>query len=334
MNRKNFSQMKVFLIRLCVFIMVYLFVINPLLGLYFDKIVMKDSLLRRADEQFSDLDILDVLVLGDSRSMVAVDPDLIPMSFNFSTNGESYLQTYYKVSTILDRNELGVEVIVIPLDLHSFSSFRTERINDPLYWRRYIDFLDLSRRLGLLKSLDVLVDSWFFPYSGYLMPTGVNFEFLIGNRTMQDLNLGFRPLQQHFGSLPGEERNSVARSMVRRQLEGNDPLDERLLLCFGDIVDLCSKTGVEVVVVSYPITEEYLSIAESTVTRQDIILASAGVLEEYGNVHLLDYSRLFSGATEYFSDSNHLNEEGARLLTLRLAEDLDELSLIENPQMR
>jgi hypothetical protein len=326
--------MKVFLIRLCVFIMVYLFVINPLLGLYFDRIVMKDSLLRRADEQFSNLDSLHVLILGDSRSMVAVNPLLIPMSFNFSTNGESYLQTYYKVVRILDRNELGVDVIVIPLDLHSFSSFRTERINDPLYWRRYIDFFDLSRRLGPLTSLDVLVDSWFFPYSGYLKPTGVNFEFLTGNRTMQDLNLGFRPLRQHFGSLSSDERNSDAQSMVRRQLEGNDPLDERLLLCFRDIIDLCSNTGVEVVIVSYPITYEYLSVAESTVTRDDIVLATAAVLEEYGNAHFLDYSRLFNSAPEYFNDSNHLNEEGARLLTLRLAEDLEELGLIQYPRLQ
>lgn len=326
--------MKTFLIRLCVFIMVYLFGVNPLLGLYFDRIVMKDSLLRRADEQFMSLDSLDVLILGDSHSMVAVDPRLIPMSFNFSTNGESYLQTYYKVSRILDRNELGVDVIVIPLDLHSFSSFRTERIRDPLYWRRYIDFFDLSRRLGLLTSFDVLVDSWFFPYSGYLMPTGVNFEFFTGNRTMQDLNLGFRPLNQHFGALASDERNSVAQSMVRRQLEGNDPLDERLLLCFRDIIDLCSNTGIEVIVISYPITEEYLTIAENTVTRGDIIFAVGTVLAGHGNAHFLDYSRLFSGAPEYFNDSNHLNEEGARLLTLMLAEDLDELGLIENLQVR
>ncbi len=326
--------MKTFLIRLCVFIMVYLFVVNPLLGLYFDKIVMKDSLLRRSHEQFMNLDTLDVLILGDSHSMVAVDPLLIPMAFNFSTNSESYLQTYYKAVWVLDRNELGVEVVIVPLDLHSFSSFRTERINDPLYWRRYIDFFDLSRRLGPLTSLNVLVDSWFFPYSGYLMLTGANFEFLTGNRIKQEVVLGFRPVHQHFGSLASDERNSITQSRVQRHLEGFDPLDERLLRCFGDLIDLCSKTGVEVVAVSYPITDEYLSVAESTVTRQDIVLAIAGDLEEYENIHFLDYSRLFSSTPEYFNDSDHLNEEGARLLTLRLAEDLDELGLIQHPQVR
>lgn len=323
--------MKGFLIRLAIFIVVYLVIINPFLGYYFDRIIMKNSLVRQAQGQFETLDSLDILILGDSHSQLAVNPILIPQAFNFSSNGESYLQTYYKAAAILGSNELGVEVLIVPLDLHSFSSFRTEKVDDDLYWRRYIDFIDLAGRLTPLTTFNLMMDSWIIPYPGNLKLVRINIDVLTGNRDMQELICGFRPVDGSYGILSGNEREKHAQTRIQHHFEGSDPLDERLLYCFRDIVNLCSIADIEVVAVSYPVSNEYLHLADNIVSRRDIILALESILNENGNLHFLDYSRMFSVTPEYFSNSDHLNDEGARLMTRRLADDLDKLNLITDP---
>ncbi len=315
-----------FLIRIAVFLIVYFFVINPFLFSYFDNIVMKNSLIRRAHRQFDNLDSLNVLILGDSHSQAAVNPDFIPDAFNFSADGESYIQTLYKSVSILEPNELGVDVVIVPLDLHSFSSFRTERVNDPLYWRIYMDFGDLAGRVGFLTTFSIFVDSWIIPYVGNLQLAGLDLDKLTGNQSMQKLFLGFQPMNYSFGAISHTEREAYAQRIVAHHFEGSQALDERLLFSLLDIVDFCLSNDIEVVLISYPVSDEYLKQAECIISREEMVYSINNRLNE-NDVHYLDYSRLFSGSSKFFADSDHLNTMGARVLTCRLADDLERLNL-------
>jgi hypothetical protein len=318
--------LKPFLLRLLAFAVLFLVVVNPLLNLLFDRVLMRDTLLRRSFREFSAIDTLDVLVLGDSHSMVGVDARLMPMAYNYSSDGESYLQTWYKASRILGGGGPAVRMLVIPLDLHSFSSFRTERIDDPLFWSRYVDYTDLVRRLGLCEGLRMFAESWFFPYAGWLRSSGSPFEFVTGARHVQDLSSGFRPTHSQFGDLTPEKMYSDARKKAVRHFEGADPMDERLIGCFRDILDLCSGSGVAVAVVSYPVTDLYEECAEGFLERGRLVEAASVIAAAYPDVHLLDYSGLYGDDYLFFSDCDHLNEEGARDFTGRLSADLEAIS--------
>jgi hypothetical protein len=319
--------MKYFLLRLLAFALLYVCAVNPLMNMCFDRIVMRDTLLRRTTREFDRADSLDVLILGDSHTMNSVDARLIPGAYNYSSNGESYLQTWYKLSWIIDRGEPVVQAVVLPLDLHSFSSFRTGRIEDPLYWQRYIDWIDLTQRLGLAQGLRFCVESFLFPWAGCMAPSDIEFDVLAGRRPVQDLSMGFRPVSDvRFSESVEEERAADARKRAVRHFEGSDPLDGRLLHCFSDILDLCSDSGVTVIVVSYPVTEEYEVAAAGYVTRNELMAEFRKAAGDYTDVHYLDYSMIFGDEDENFRNSDHLNAQGAEIFTRRLAADLEPLT--------
>ena len=69
----------------------------------------------------------EILILGDSHGVCALDPGIIGRAVNFSSPGESYLHNYYKLRWFL-KQEHSLKAILLPLDLHSFSDFRKDRI--------------------------------------------------------------------------------------------------------------------------------------------------------------------------------------------------------------
>jgi hypothetical protein len=312
-----------FLLRLGLFLAGFFVVLDPVLCRYFDRVALRDSLLRRADRQFAAVDSLEVLVLGDSHPQKAVDPRHLEGAFNFATSGESYLQTYWKASELLRGNPLGVEVVLLPVDMHSFSSFRTERIVAPLYWRRYIGPGELFGRLGPKAALLRTVDCWIAPYKGRLDLSELSLDMLLGRRGERPLVRGYRPAPAD--SMPDTERGvrRMARERCRLHFGGDNPLDRRLLKAFRDVVRLCREEGVEVVLVSYPVSREYLEVAQRSVSRGELAGAVDSVLAGCGPVRWLDYTGLFRGRREYFSDTDHLSVSGAEALTGRLGADLE-----------
>lgn len=318
------------MVRLTVFAAVYLLVLSPLINLYFDRVVMKNSLVRQSQRQFERMEELDILILGDSHSLLALNPYLLPDSYNYSSNGESYLQSYYKARKVLVPNALGVGVVIIPFDPHSFSSFRTERIKDILYWRRFLQFQGLCERLGVFKAAELMLDAWVFAYIGELRLTNATIDVLTGNRDMQKLHHGFLPSEGSFEEAcpTEEEKLTFAQSRIQHHLLGSDTLDERLVRAFEDLVLLCSRQNITVIAVSFPISDQYLELAGPMVTRDEMlaVVRDSVLSDEY--LYFFDYSRLFSGKPEYLTDSDHVNVQGSRILTRNLFKALCRLDLI------
>ena len=136
-----------------------LFLAGFLLGSYglskvYTRIIMAHSICNRVDREFYRYDgRLEYLVMGDSHSQYGINPRVIGHAFNFSTAGENYVQTFFKLRFILDHTDKKIETILLPLDVHSFSSFRAGRLGlTYYYWVKYIDYIELGRRHGTLVS--------------------------------------------------------------------------------------------------------------------------------------------------------------------------------------
>ena len=108
------------------------------------------------------------LILGDSHSQRNFDTRILEGAFNFSSVGENFIQSYYKLATILESGEKQVENVIMPLDLHTFSSYRADKFRDSYYWVDYIDYVELGLAKDELSSFLLLyLKGRIFPIFGW-----------------------------------------------------------------------------------------------------------------------------------------------------------------------
>lgn len=79
----------------------------------------------------------EIVFLGDSRSLLGLNSDLIAGSLNYASPAEGYVQTYYKLKHLLE-NKPNVKTVVLQYDWESL--VREHREWDHLYfWRDLIN---------------------------------------------------------------------------------------------------------------------------------------------------------------------------------------------------
>jgi hypothetical protein len=290
--------------------------------------VMRKSLLARTERQFREYEgPLRYLFLGDSHIQCAVDPAELPPSFNFSSSAESYDMTEQKLRSILADGDLRdrIGTVVLPLGLHSFSSFRGTRIRSLFYWKRYLDFPALGRRKGDLPGYLVKqTRAHLFSYwqRGDDFVTAVELA-LTGGEGRHELHLGQR-------RNPGElsrSRDITAAADERaathfRRAEWCDPT---FVLSFRLCLDHCRREGKPVVLLGCPVTREYRdAVLDYRPPGLPLEVAEEIAMRE-GEVFLLDDTRLLFGENGLFADPDHLNARGARVFSRRLAAQLEAL---------
>lgn len=300
-----------------------------LVGLY-TRIAMPRSRISRLDSQFLGLKgDLDYLFLGDSHCQDDINPNLLNNAFNFASAGENYLQTFYKVRCILRTREDRIGTVVLPLDLHSFSSFRLGRIENPPYWSRYIDFLDLGRDEGQqFKYFREFLEAELFPYLGR------------GKDCLRLLNtIAKTPLPMKRGYIAFDGRRALRRkssdgAAKRRaslHLEVEDLFAPLFIESFHMCVELCQKRGVRVVLVKYPVSSRYLEEAKRILLAnghsvEEVEKKLVGIASEKHCVEIFDFRDLFLNRDGLFVDPDHLTARGAvrfsETLRARLASDL------------
>jgi len=108
-------------------------------------VVESHSYLFRTEAQFQEYkDDTNILIVGDSHPMSAVNPLYIEGSFNLTAQGENTFETYYRLKYYLEKENLDVQLVVLPFDLHTFSSYRVDRFRTSEYWRKYIEYIELG----------------------------------------------------------------------------------------------------------------------------------------------------------------------------------------------
>jgi hypothetical protein len=92
-------------------------------------------------------DKIEVLLLGDSHfeKMIGKDSGLENPDgrvFDLSTSGSNFILSYYLFKKYADGLP-ELRKVVLPVDLHSFNSFRRNRIISPYFWDRYVDHAEV-----------------------------------------------------------------------------------------------------------------------------------------------------------------------------------------------
>ncbi|MDT8301698.1 MAG: SGNH/GDSL hydrolase family protein, partial [Sedimentisphaerales bacterium] len=101
--------------------------------------------------------------------------------------------------------------------------------------------------------------------------------------------------------------------------------DEDAIICFEQTLQFALKKGIHVILLHIPIVDLY-NQAEPEKYRRAIELLQR-FSSRYNQVTFLDYSSFYCQQYELFYDPIHLNPQGQRLVTEKLAQDLKLLLL-------
>jgi len=267
----------------------------------------------------------DILVLGDSRPRTSVHPDILINSYIYAFPGENYIQTYYKLKYFLEEESLDFKLIILQIDLLSFSSYKTERIGDHSFWKRYIDYIELGEIKGNLPTYLFYRLEGEFAFLGGIDAT---LEYLQSSPGAVQLKRGFHGWE---GMLTERDQNKISqltKHRVELYFTGHDYLDKDLLAYFLKTLDLCQQHNIPVVLVRYPTTKIYFEEVSALIHVNRLYEEIYSSLEGYSEIPILDYHDLYWNQPELFWDPYHLNVTGAEQFTTVLKDDLIELELL------
>ena len=316
------SSRPALLVRRVVFFLLGLLILHLALNWAYEHFVLSNLIQMRSQEQYDEYGAAaTIIAMGDSHPSMAFSPTQLPGTFNFATPGENYLQTYYKLKAVCQDDRNQVSTVLLPIDLHSFSSFKVDRVGNAYYWKRYLDFAEIGRhRDERMKFLGKDLASHFSYFSG---ADDLLAYFLSSTRTEMVLGQVFGQGDFSQSKTPAE----AAKARASGHLNQDNPLDPDALYYFQKSIAVCEENDVDVVLIKYPVTEIYASYAwgymDSPETFYDTVL---DVAHRAGQVEVLDYQELYFDRPELFNDPDHLNVTGAALVSARIGQDLQELS--------
>ena len=246
------------------------------------------------------------IIIGDSRIMTAINPDLIPNSVNIAQNSESYIITYYKLKYLLRHNK-GVERVILGFSYPSFSAYLDH------IFKNDMATLDVLNRIYPIMSIR--------DFHGLEVDEQKYYQVLFKNlcayphTNHHQYMGGFVKLQ------PGIERANLQSTIMRHYFD-KDSNNIGISVCarqyLDSIITLTRDNHTELVLVNVPLHKDYL--AKIPPNFIDYYNNAKDYYEQAG-IKILDYSHIPLDNT-YFKDYNHLSAEGADWVTQKIKEDL------------
>jgi len=263
------------------------------------------------------------LVFGDSHARSAVVPSIIGDCFNYASGGESYLHTYYKITSIISEPEFSANIFLLPLEEVSFASVRnTYKTGNYYHWRNHINYLQVAFAEQDITVLSHFVRAYFMSYvknmSGVVQATQIQF----GLQDIVNQNQGHYTSDNNYSLMEQADRVENINSTLSLY-DGCDFADRKLIGYLDSILYLCDKNEIDVIFINYPVTDSYYNSVIS-LTPDELLDSVSLIASTHPSVlGFLDYSRTLSLINDsLFYDSNHLNSIGAYIFSTKLKEDI------------
>ena len=269
-----------------------------------------------------------ILFLGMSDMRSALIPsEFDPIAFNYGSGGENYIETYYKLKACIDDTP-NLEVVILSVAMASFSSDLSNRIRMKSYeFIRGDDFEELCRLKGytvLTQKIKVfLYQKLFYVMERYRFREYIkNLIHLIvyGKIHLQPLDSGYT-MRKH---------STISIEEDRRKLEylikDTEPFDKDLMLYFQKILMLCRKNHIKVVTITLPQTNYFLQMMQPYV-KMDQVYEKVILNNEYSPyiTKHLDYLEAMPDNHYLFANGNHLNHNGALIISGRVSKEINQL---------
>jgi hypothetical protein len=315
------------------FVILFLLIILLLNSIYIN-IIQKNEMNSRQEAEWQKYkntlpnNTLHYAFFGDSPVQNGLNPNYINNSFNFAIGGENYVETYYKIKKILEKEDVKINNFVLEIDPHTFSDkIRTEEglFRDARYFNKFISLDEMSKLKD--KEIIPLFLNVHFPIlgEGY----GIVRYFMLGSELTQT-SLGWYNKTSNYSN----QDRTIGALSVCNYLFAKEPnlLENKSLNYFKEILKLAKINGIKIIFIEYPFSHEYdVEINKRNISRKifydDLFKEIDSETKDY---LVLDYYSLFKNNPEFFGDANHLNYAGAEVLSKRINEDLINISLKKN----
>lgn len=262
----------------------------------------------------------DILISGSSRSLKAINPEVIKdmtglSCYNISSDGSDLGVQLPKLRWYLNRNQKPKYLIQ---DLSEFGGSISNTIYEPYKYLAYLS--DDSLYSGLLK-----IDKRMRIHK-YLYPTNLvyfNFDFYV--KLFQELYLSVKKSDFLInGFYPDNSRWSGNMDLFKEEHPNGliPSLPNEYISYLVDLVHICKENDITLILTVLPY---YYLISEDQVKEVDVISFYSS-LEDSHTVYLFDYSKgAISEDVNSFYNFTHLNNSGATMLSELLSRDLLEI---------
>lgn len=296
----------------------------------------------------NDFNKTEILVLGDSHAMYLWRHYTSFQLDNWATEGERFIQNYYKLKWFLDNYH--PRAVIIPVDLHTFSS-RALFFGHDFFWVKYVNYLELA---FITHQYDFYISKYirglFFPYVGQqgviqqlisrkvieANPsqniTGSSFFslFSIPNKNAPSI-LKKEKVPTPPPSRPGvpfhlltpQERQALAQYRADLMIDSRDYMNKFVMKYFRKMLSLCREKGVTVFLVKFPVSKEFYTCVARELPVKKYYKKIEKIIQKFPKTYILDYQGIYFERPQLLYDSDHPDlHEGALILNQKLDADL------------
>jgi len=258
---------------------------------------------------------INYLFLGDSHAMKGVNPEYIEGAYNLGYDGENYMETYFKLRRIIEEDVVEIENIVLEIDLHSF--YRSTKIKEI----EYCSDIALIREMSIANN-QTFIETW-LDSCIKIIGNGYDLFYLYKNRDKVDICQGYIPKYENFTN---KNKELIAKKRCNNQF-GRKSIEEDEMFFLLKSMQLAIENDMDIVLIEYPVTREYnFELKNLEINRNEqysIIFNRISKLFPNLEYKHFDYHNIFFDKNKYFSDSDHLNFTGAKLLSKRINLDFE-----------
>ncbi|HAT72931.1 MAG TPA: hypothetical protein DCS63_08970 [Elusimicrobia bacterium] len=265
----------------------------------------------------------DVVLSGNSRTAEHIDPDIIDRelgtrSCNLGMAGFEF-ETQYHAYMIYELYNRKPRLIIQNIDAWEFMPGQDG--TNKMQFFAYI--LDPRLRAYLLRA-GFKKKYLYLPFLRYLGNprhiTGGLVEFFRLRHFPTERLRGYGPVN---GGWDGTDLANFRRRYNNVLVPGQDPHALGLL---EDLLKHCRDNKIQLVMVHSPLYHEATEIIKD---REGFMAIFSDLGRKYG-APVLDYTNdKLSGDTAYFYGAMHLNKEGSRLFSAKLAKDIKKLRILK-----
>lgn len=239
------------------------------------------------------------VIMGDSE-MQRIPSDAVGDSaFNYAAIAEHYYFTYLKLRNLLAYPDSRIRTVILGVSVHNFA---------PIY-SRFFDPESVEGGASFERFL------YYLPYESNDFIDIVSFHKLLLRKNLKllhsDEDYGY---YESTNSNPSEE---VIQNVLSRhyRIPGTEVAYAQLVY-LNDIIELCDREDVRLVMVSTPVHAQYRNGVDCKYYSILAYLINCHIDVEYQNFLHLDMDN------RYMADGNHLNKEGGEMIGRMIADSL------------
>lgn len=301
---------------------VVLIIVILLVNAVYVKYILSQRSMFRQDVEYNRFKMnnseASIIFLGDSHAEDGIRSGYIQDAFNYGMNSENYIKNYYKLKKVVETDNFTIRCVAIEIDPQSFSTAHYTKTAIMQYKAYYSRFMTFDEIVKVRNDSPAAV--WFEIYLPFI-GQGTDFwnVFLLKPKAVPEKIVN--PDRQRLSEVLAEKsKSAVFRYYADQDRVGSIPVDY-----YTRIIEYAKDNNIKIILLKYPQSKEYLDLMEqrnlsNRAYYADILnITQAAIGNDF---KVADYQGIFFSDPEYFSDPDHLNENGAVEFSKIISADL------------